>query len=454
VVSFEDAREEKNGGKDPTLVANERGSYGIPTPVKSGKAGTKHAPELVPAWASDVLRSAGYAPTPDADSALPRVHLVLKKLWGDQIPIPGGITRSNFWIDLQVQVFAAGSDKPSFVRDFRAEGGNTTVMVRFDDPAENGFVRLFDDATKQLVTLMGTPEWAEAVPGGDASLAATAAENLGPKQAAKSGEAGAADAPDDSVTTTAEDLPKQFASWDPAVYQWGGKSLPLGFIAGGIGVGLTIGGDQWARSLAVKRTGISTYPKAFYLQGSTDHIYQTDNDPYLAAGDDPPVPEVVQGYVSDIMYTYGVHMTVVSFGQTIATLVPAAAGADLQTVKAVMGFSGAATYIPTAVFLLQRFGTQFAPQWALNQAQSDRWHHLGPGLFPLVMGVFDIAFGTINGVFGGLYASGVLTARADEKGLFAPPTAGRRGLQNQAWMVPVLTPTADGGLSFGIVGRY
>jgi len=446
-VTYEDQREAKKGGKDPTLIANERGAYGAPTAVRSGAQGTKHAADVVPAWAADVLRSAGYDARVGEDASLPRVHVVLKKMWGDEIPLPGGVTRANFTVQLDFQVFGVGATEPGAVHSIAASGGTTTVMMRFDDPVENGFVRTFDEATKSFALFFANPKVLELLPGGNPEAAAAASQNLGPdRKKATTTADGEPIEQGSGATMTAEDLPDSHKGWDPEVYEWGGKGVPLGFLAGGIGLGLTIGGDQWARALAVDNNPTDVGPAVLHAFSSLGHI--------PLSSPEPEVGWVVQSYVSDIMFSYGTFMTIPSFGITVPTLVAASSGADLQTTKAVMGFSGAASYIPTGVFMIARFGRLFPPQWAQHQTSQDRWHHLGPGIFPLVMGIVDFAMGGLHGVFGVLYATGAHTARVDEKGLFAPATAGRRGLSNQAWMMPTVTPTADGGLSFGVVGRF
>ncbi len=443
IVTFEEQREEKKGGKDPTVIANERGGYGIPTAVRSGKGGTGHAADVVPDWAVDVLKSAGYAASGgEADAQTARLHLILRKLWGDQIPIPGG-SRSQFSFLVELQLFAPGAAEPSWTSAVQASGGTTTVMMRFDDPAENGFVRTFDEATKSFVKLMASAEFQAILPG-DVAAAQAASENLGAKPAldAKSKE----EPPEgDGVATTAADLPKGFESWDPGTYQWTGKNVAEGFVWGGIGAGLFIAGDQWSRAVAIEHGGLATPLPIGHAFSSVAHIPKSTPD--------PGAEWAVQAYVSDIMFSYGVHMFVPSLGMTVPTLIAASTGADVQTSKAVMGLASIPSFVPGGVAMVHRFHTLFRPVWDAHQLNSDSWHHFGPGLITLVIGVVDIAVGGVHGVLGVLYASGAVTARADEKGLLPGATDGRRGLQNSASIVPMITPT-DGGLSFGVAGTF
>lgn len=459
-VTFEQQREEKKGGKDPTVIANERGSYGIPLAVRSGKQKTEHAADVVPNWLVDVLKSAGYAATRGEAGDGPRVHGILKKLWGDQIPFPGG-SRHQFSFQLEVQIWPAGATEPAWTMDVQAGDGTTTVMMRFDDPVEAGFVRAFDEATKTLVEYIGTPEFQAALPGGNADAAQAAAQNLGPDAkkaeaaptAAVEGGEGADAAADDGVVLTQADLPKGFEGWDPGVYQWisapehdAPKQIAVGFIVGGIGAGLFIAGDQWATDLAQTRGGAQGLAPVGATFSSVAHIPNS--------APNPQADWIAQAAVSEIMFSYGTHMFVPTFGITVPTLVAGIAGADIQTTKAVMGIAGVPSYFPAGIAMLNRFGTQFAPQWAAHQTSQDRWVHFGAGIFPLVLGIVDIAVGTVHGVVGVLYATNTLTARADERGLLAPPTDGRRGLANsQAWVIPMVTPTDD-GLSFGLMGAF
>ena len=105
-----------------------------------------------------------------------------------------------------------------------------------------------------------------------------------------------------STGVTAEDLPASFAAWDPEVYGWGGKDVPLGFLAGGIGVGLLIGGDQIARATALQDVRrVTALDPVLSTALSANHIPYTKPDP-------GPGP-VVKAMVGEYMFEYGVHMT-------------------------------------------------------------------------------------------------------------------------------------------------
>ena len=481
VVTYEAQREEKKGGKDPTLVANERGSYNIPLAVKSGKQGTGHADDVVPGWIVDVLKSAGYDAQRGEAADGPRVHAILKKMWGDQIQFPGG-SRHQFAFQVEVQVWPAGATEPAWKADVQAGGGTTTVITRFDDPVEAGFVRAFDEATATLVELMAGEDFQAALPGGNIDAARAAVAGLGPgsgyeKPAGKpagaaatsgdgggaagegddgSGGGGASSGPalgDHGVVLTTADLPKGFETWDPGTWQWvsapdhdAPKELVLGLVVGGIGAGLFIGGDQWATSLANSRANAVGLPAAGGTLTSVQHI------PYSAPN--PDGEWIAQAAVSELMFSYGMQMFVPTFGLTVPSLAAALSGADIQTTKAVMGIASFGAYYPAGFAMLARFDNQFAPHWQAHGTSQDRWVHMGTGLFPLVLGIVDIVIGTFQGVVGVLYATGVVTARADEKGLLMPPTDGRRGLKNsQAWAIPMVMPI-ENGLSLGFVGRF
>ncbi len=190
VVTYEAQREEKKGGKDPTLIANERGSYNIPTAVRSGKQGTDHADDVLPNWIVDVLKSAGYDASRGEAGDGPRVHAILKKMWGDEIPIPGG-ARHQFSFQVEIQVWPAGATEPAWRSDVQAGGGTTTVFLRFDDPVEAGFVRAFDEATRIFAGMIAGEDFQAALPGGDAEAVQAAADALGQDADAKKAAGGA-----------------------------------------------------------------------------------------------------------------------------------------------------------------------------------------------------------------------------------------------------------------------
>ena len=479
VVTYEEQRLADKGGKDPTLVANERGSYNIPLAVRSGKQGTGHAADVVPSWIVDVLKSAGYDASRGEAGEGPRLHAILKSMWGDQIQFPGG-SRHQFSFQVELQIWPAGATEPAWISAVQAGGGTTTVITRFDDPVEAGFVRAFDEATATLVELMVSDEFQAALPGGNLAAAQAAAAALGPDPAGKKGAAaggaaspagegadggdsagadgggGSAPGPalgDDGVVLTEADLPKGFENWDPGTWQWVSapdhtvpKETVVGFIVGGIGAGLFIGGDQWATSLAKNQANIQTLPAAGASLVSVDHIPRS--------APNPDAEWIVQAGVSEIMVSYGMQMFVPTLALTGPTLAAGLSGANIQTTKAVMGIASFPAYLPAGFAMLARFDTLFAPHWRAHGTDQDRWVHMGTGLFPLVLGIVDIVIGSIQGVMGVLYAANVVTARADERGLFVMPTDGRRGLKNSAaFVMPIVMPTED-GVTFGFAGRF
>ncbi len=139
-VTFEDAREEKKGGKEPHLIAQERNQYGMPLGIFSGGSGTADPPEVVPAWVADVLRSAGYDARVGEDASLPRVHVTLNSVWGDGANIMG-VERHTFTLDVEFSVFPAGAAEAVHTFPVSAKSGVTTVIMRFNDKFEAGFVR-------------------------------------------------------------------------------------------------------------------------------------------------------------------------------------------------------------------------------------------------------------------------------------------------------------------------
>lgn len=444
VVTFEDAREEKKGGKEPNLIAQERNNMGMPIGIFSGAGKTADPPEVVPAWLVDVLEAAGYAARTEPDPSLPRVHIKLGAMWGDGQPIMG-VVRHTFWFNFHLSVFPPGSDEPSWTREapFTADGKSTTVMMRFDDPFEAGFVRAFDQATRLVLDTIATDAFQEALPGGDVEAAKAAVAEVG-QQTDASGERKVG-----STGVTKEDLPKGFEDWDPEVYGWGGKSTPAGFVFGAVGIGLTIGGDQLARHTAltdVQRVG--SLPPVLSTQNSVAHIPYTSPDP-------GPAP-VIKGLLGEFMYIYGVHMGVPSLAITIPTFIVATTGADIQTVKAVMGFASLSYLVP-GIMMLSRFRL-FPPEYALLQSQTqDAYLHIPAGVTTLAIGGVDVVLGIASGVFGALYASGALKASPTEKGLF-PVVGGRGGRLKNAeammWLTPHVTPTLDGGVRVGLTGVW
>jgi len=444
VVTFEDAREEKKGGKEPNLIAQERNNMGMPIGIFSGAQKTADPPDVVSAWLVDVLKAAGYDARTEPDPSLPRVHIKLTAMWGDGQPIMG-VVRHSFWFNFHLSVFPAGSDEPSWTREapYTADGKSTTVLMRFDDPFEAGFVRAFDQASRLVLGTIATEEFQAALPGGDVDAAKAAVAEVGEQKDA-GGERKIG-----STGVTKEDLPKGFEGWDPEVYGWGGKSTPAGFVFGAVGIGLTIGGDQLARDTAlndVQRVG--ALAPVLSTQTSVAHIPYTSPDP-------GPAP-VIKGLLGEYMYQFGVHMGVPSLAITIPTLITASTGADIQTVKAVMGFASLSYLVP-GIMMLSRFSL-FPPEYALLQGQvQDAYLHIPAGITTLAIGGVDVALGVASAVFGVLYATNAIKASPTERGLF-PVIGGRGGRLKNAeaalWLTPHVTPTLDGGVRMGLTGVW
>jgi|GEM_PF-2055573 len=452
-VTFEDAREEKKGGKEPNLIAQERNQYGMPSGIFSGGSGTADPPEVVPAWVADVLRSAGYDARIGEDAALPRVHVKLLAVWGDGQPIMG-IERHNFTLSTEISVYPVGATEPAYSVPVTATSGVTTVIMRFNDKFEAGFVRLFGEGTKILAIAIGTEQFQAAIPGGNPAAAADAAENLGKKakdadkavvQAGSGGMGEKAEAPN----RTAEDNPAPCKSWDPDVAYWGCKPSIINLVLGGVGVGLLIGGDQWARSLAEARLG-TDLPTVMSTLNSVDHLPPSANP-------DAEALDVVQGYGSELLFLWGMQFVVPSFGVGIPGIVMGAAGADIQTMKAAGGILSAPTMIPTGVAHIVRFANYYVPAFERNQdpAFEDRVWHVPMGVASLAAGIADITVGTIHLVGGILYATGTWEASAEDPGIMPPLAGSERNLKNRsALMVPYVAPNDRGGVSFGLVGTW
>lgn len=172
-ITVENLREEKKGGKELSLIGNERGSYGIPTGVNSGAKKTLHADAVMAAFAADCLQAAGYKATATADPANARLHIKLATLWSEMIPIPMA-PRYETWIKATFQLTPAGGTAPAWEKELSANGGTTTIILRFNDPIEAGFLRSFDELGTVFLNEIASDAFQTALPGGnkDAALAA------------------------------------------------------------------------------------------------------------------------------------------------------------------------------------------------------------------------------------------------------------------------------------------
>lgn len=444
-VVVEDLRPPKKGGDKPALIGNERGSYGIPTAVMAGKGGTQEPASVVGLWATDCLRAAGYQARVGVDPSLPTLRIQLQTLWSEQIPM-GVASRHETWITATVAVLPAGGTAPAWERQFSSNGGTTTVMLRFDDPVEAGFLRAFDEITRSFLGAVAGPEFQGALPGGNAESAVAAAETLGakPTAGAATGGGAATEAAGPKVSggpsTAAGTPPKPFNTWDMDVYTWGGRDTIGAFVFGGVAVGLLAAGDQWGRSVAATHYGVSDFGGLL-----------RDGRHFTTTNGDPPVPPIAQAYVSEIFFDLGMQGVVPVFGSMVPSLVAATSGSDLRTVKAVTGLAAMPSLMVTGFAHLGRFQNNYATRLAALQGGAPEWLILAPSVISIASGVADIAVGAVQGVLGILYAAKVL--EVDTTPGLMPPTQNRAGLQNvrAAWL---LVPTADGGASIALVGTF
>lgn len=449
-IVFTDLRPPKKGGAEPELIGNERGQWNIPLAVTSGKGGTEHAATVVPAWAADCFRAAGYTASVGADPSKPTLNVDLQTLWSEQIPIGIG-SRHETWVTATLRLTAAGSPEVLWERQFSASGGATTVMMRFDDPVEAGFVRSFDELTRALLTELGSDKFQSLLPGGNAAAALDAAESLGkaPKEKKSEGAAApppAAAGPEAAASAPAASEkdhptpPAPFQTWDPEVYFWGGRDTVGALVFGGVATGLLIAGDQWGSAVARTHYGASDF-RGLLL----------DSRHFTTTAGDPPVAPIAQAYVSEIFFDLGMQGVVPVFGSVVPSLVVAAAGKDLRTVKAVTGIAAAPSMIVTGVAHLNRFRSLYASRLAALENGAPEWLVIAPSVFSIGAGAADIAVGVVNGIFGVLYAAGVVAV--DTSPGILPPVQNRTGLQNVRAQL-LLAPNADGGVAAVLVGRF
>lgn len=157
------------------------------------------------------------------------------------------------------------------------------------------------------------------------------------------------------------------------------------------------------------------------------------------------------------MFQFGLHTTLPALGAMVPTLIAAGTGADIQTVKAVLGIASMPSFLVPGITMLNRFRL-FPPEWQkLNDGTEDAWLHVAGGVTNLAIGVIDVAMGGVMGVLGVLYAANVIKASPTEKGIL--PTPGGRGgrLENasaKVIIIPMATPNDDGGVTFGFAGIF
>ncbi len=446
-VTFENAREEKKGGEELPLIAQERGKYGIPTGIFSGKQKTEHADVVVPSWAADALRGAGYDARVGEDPALPRLHVKLTHLWGDGLG-----PRLQFSMYAVVQLFEVGATEPAWEAAITADGGVTTI-VQFHDPYELGFSRVFEEATKQLLGLVASKEFQAALPGGDIEAAREAAELIGDRDATVAAEQEAKpEEGSEEFSAQQEAQPNGFQTWHPDVYEWSDEKATIGtYVFAGISAGMFVAGDQLNRKWAIDDGGVTGLPTVGASFRTARHIPIRPNT--LSTGDE--AGWVVKSYVTEYVFVFGIQGFVPSLGAAIPTHIAAATGADLQTVKAVLGISSLPAFMPAGIANLARFGQLYQPEWAQMQAADDdsRVFHIVPGVISLAAGIADIAVGAVQFVGGLLYATNTIQASPKEKGLLPMPQMQEGRMSNTSAHF-FFTPTPDGGMAFGLAGTF
>lgn len=450
-VTFQNAREEKKGGAELPLIAQERGSYGIPSGIFSGAKKTEHADVVVANWAADALRSGGYDARVGEDPTLPRVHVQLMKLWGD-----GMGPHLQFAFGANLQIFEPGGTEPVWEGGVQASQGVQNV-IRLSDPFEDGFSQVFAEGTKGLLALMLTPEFQAALPGADPAAIANAEGLFGNREATlaadkeMAGEAGASAASVEGNLTNCTDdgkLPKGWETFDYDVYCWGGKSLIGSYVMGGVGVGLTIAGDQIARNNTERHRGV-TLPVVFSTLSSVQHI--PDSGP-----DDIDAGVAVQGMVSELVFVYGLQTVVPVFGGIVPGHIAAASGADIQTMKALTGIASLPAMAPAGITHLVRFGRDYVPQLQQKNAEGDneRILHVPMAVVSLAAGIADLVVGGVQFGFGIAYATGKITADPREKGIVPNPQMESGRMQNRGAVRFLMVPTIDGGVAFSAYGTF
>ncbi len=453
VVSFENQRPAKKGGTEPDLIGQERGSYGIPVGIFSGKQKTEHADVVVAGWAADVLRSAGYAASITENPELPRVHVRLNQLWGD-----GFGPRLQFTFGAVIEVWPVGATEPAWTKSVAVTSGVTTI-VQFHDPYELGFKRVFELGAKSFLAEIASDDFQAALPGGNLEAAASAAAILGDREATAqaaeaareedaSGDGAEGEASGDGGAAAAAELPPGFKTWDPDVYRWGGKSTIGSYVMGGVGVGLLIGGDQWARATANNYRGLSLPVVGSTFQ-SVAHI--PDSGP-----DDIDVGNAVQGLASELIFIYGLQTVVPVFGAVVPGHIVAATGVDIQTAKAFGGIVSLPAIAPAGITHLVRFGQLYVPQLQQENADGDneRILHVPMAVVSLAAGIADLVIGGIQFGYGIAYATDKITADPDERGIIPSPQMQEGRMRNTGAIHFIVAPTTDGGVAFGLYGTF
>ncbi len=213
-----------------------------------------------------------------------------------------------------------------------------------------------------------------------------------------------------------------WASWDPAVYRWGADRAAGSFALGGVGLGLFALGDQLTTAAAVNQGIVGRSPGL--------GAFITLNHIPLGAAEDTLGDDWAGAYVGEFFLNAGLIMTVPGLLGPVPHLVLATAGMDLRTVKAAAGIGGGVTLLSGGITALARVGWLYAIEWDNQQFTGKRFHFIVPGVVSLVAGVSGLTIGTIDLLFGVLYATGAIEAKEQEN--FLP--------QALRWGPPRVTP--------------
>ena len=150
-----------------------------------------------------------------------------------------------------------------------------------------------------------------------------------------------------------EAQPNGFQTWHPDVYEWSDEKATIGtYVFAGISAGMFVAGDQLNRKWAIDDGGVTGLPTVGASFRTARHIPIRPNT--LSTGDE--AGWVVKSYVTEYVFVFGIQGFVPSLGAAIPTHIAAATGADLQTVKAVLGISSLPAFMPAGIANLARFG--------------------------------------------------------------------------------------------------
>ncbi len=218
-------------------------------------------------------------------------------------------------------------------------------------------------------------------------------------------------------------------SWKDDVYTWMGPRLVGTLVAGGICVGFLAAGDIIIQ-VRIDESG-EDYARTL---GYITHI-----PPGMP--EDVPARDAVRSLMGEGFLDAGLQGTLPIFGTTLPVLVAAQLGGDLRTVKTVGAFAGAASFIPTGVFHLERWRQIFLPQWEALSDGKERFFFFVPGIVSLGFGIADVAMGMALLVRGSMVAADAAPEPTTRPSLFARTA------------VPWFAPSGDGGV-MGITAAF